>query len=57
MYESEKTVYLVTELCEGGELFFHITKTQGLTEEKTAVIMRQIFSAVAYLHEHKIVHR
>jgi len=40
VYETEKTLYLVTEyepifysrLCEGGELFYHITKSQHLTE-------------------------
>ncbi|CAD8123033.1 unnamed protein product [Paramecium sonneborni] len=57
VYETEKTVYLVTEMCEGGELFYFITKTQHLTEMQAAKIMRQIFTAVAYLHEHKIVHR
>lgn len=57
VYETESTIYLVTELCEGGELFFHITKKSFLTEEEAAIIMRQIFSAVAYCHENKICHR
>jgi len=44
-------------MCEGGELFYHITKTKHLTEAQAAKIMRQIFSAVAYLHSKKICHR
>ncbi|KAM3147842.1 hypothetical protein pb186bvf_000170 [Paramecium bursaria] len=57
VYETDKTIYLVTELCEGGELFYFITKTKFLTEAQAAMIMRQMFSAVAYLHQNKIVHR
>lgn len=26
VYESESTIYLVTELCNGGELFYYIVK-------------------------------
>lgn len=28
-----------------------------MTEAQAAVIMRQIFSAIAYLHEHNVCHR
>jgi calcium-dependent protein kinase len=31
---------LITELCEGGELFYHITKTKSLTEAQAAIIMK-----------------
>jgi len=57
IYEYKNNIYLVTEMCEGGELFYHITKTKHLTEAQAAKIMRQIFSAVAYLHSKKICHR
>jgi len=57
IYEHNKNIYLVTEICEGGELFYHITKTKHLTEAQAAKIMRQIFSAISYLHSKKICHR
>lgn len=57
IYEHANNIYLITEQCDGGELFYHITKTKYLTEEQAAKIMRQIFSAVAYLHSNKICHR
>lgn len=57
IYEHGNNIYLVTEQCDGGELFYHITKTKHLTEEQAAKIMRQIFSAVAYIHSNKICHR
>jgi calcium-dependent protein kinase len=47
----------VTEVCEGGELFYLIVEKKFITEAQTAIIMRQIFSAIAYLHHHNICHR
>lgn len=40
VYESDRTIYLVTELCEGGELFYYITKQKFLPEAEAAKIMR-----------------
>ena len=40
IYETEKTIYLVTEVCEGGELFYQIVEKKFLTEAHTAIIMR-----------------
>eukprot|EP00331_Platyophrya_macrostoma_P013003 CAMPEP_0176418970 /NCGR_PEP_ID=MMETSP0127-20121128/7781_1 /TAXON_ID=938130 /ORGANISM="Platyophrya macrostoma, Strain WH" /LENGTH=491 /DNA_ID=CAMNT_0017799383 /DNA_START=45 /DNA_END=1520 /DNA_ORIENTATION=+ len=57
IYDYKNAIYLVTELCEGGELFYYITKTKYLTEAQAAKIMRQIFSAIAYLHSNRVVHR
>ena len=48
---------MITELCEGGELFYHITKSKSLTESQAAIIMRQAFYALCYLHEMSICHR
>jgi len=57
IYEFGNDIYMVTELCEGGELFEHITNKRHLTEAEAAKIMRQMFSAVAYLHGNKVCHR
>lgn len=43
--------------CEGGELFYFILKQKSLTEKEAAMIMKQSFSALKYLHENKISHR
>mmetsp|Transcript_96330 Transcript_96330/g.132515 ORF Transcript_96330/g.132515 Transcript_96330/m.132515 type:complete len:232 (+) Transcript_96330:265-960(+) len=56
-WETDRICFLVTELCEGGELFFHITKKKHLTEQQAAMIMRQSFYALCYLHNNKICHR
>ena len=44
-------------VCEGGELFFHITKTKRLTEIQASMIMKQAFYALVYLHKNNICHR
>lgn len=44
-------------ICSGGELFFHITKKKYLTEAKAALIMKQAFYALCYLHSNMICHR
>jgi serine/threonine protein kinase len=43
--------------CEGGELFYFVIQRKTLTEKETAMIMRQSFSALKYLHENNISHR
>jgi len=49
--------YLVTEFCSGGELFNRIVEKGPFSEEFTAFIMYQIFSAVFYCHSMGIIHR
>lgn len=48
---------MVTEYCEGGELFYYILEKKNLTEREAAHIMRQSFSALMYLHQNNISHR
>ena len=55
--------YLVTEYCNGGDLntcleYYKKTKKRPFTEEEVQHIMRQIVSAIKYLHvDKKIIHR
>lgn len=61
IYENEKYVYLVMELCTGGELFDRlmerIEKGGAFTEKEAAKIFKQLMSAVYYCHSRKISHR
>ena len=45
------------EICEGGELFEAISEQGAFTEEDCAHIMKQVLSAVNYLHSKNIMHR
>ncbi|CAK84516.1 unnamed protein product (macronuclear) [Paramecium tetraurelia] len=56
-YQDHKNIYIVTELCTGGELFDKIQDQQAFSERKAAETMKQVLSAVNYLHKSKIVHR
>ncbi|KAJ1666741.1 Calcium/calmodulin-dependent protein kinase type I [Coemansia sp. RSA 1813] len=56
-FETPHNVYLVMELCTGGELFDHIRCKQVFTESDAAAIVRQIIEGVGFLHAHGIVHR
>ncbi|KAK1229124.1 hypothetical protein PQX77_007829 [Marasmius sp. AFHP31] len=60
MYEviaTEKYIWIVTELCSGGELFDYLAEKGRLTEDETRFLFGQICLAVAYLHDKGIVHR
>lgn len=51
-------LYLVMELCLGGELALLLSRFHGrLSEDLTRVIMVQVVSAVGYLHSLGIAHR
>jgi serine/threonine protein kinase len=50
-------VYLITDLCLGGELFDRICRKGNYYESDAANLVRVTASAVSYLHDHGIVHR
>ena len=57
VFQDEKYIYLVTELCEGGELFDEILARGMFNETDAAFILKQVLSAVAYCHSKKVAHR
>jgi len=56
-YESRTSVYLVMELVTGGELFDRIVEKGSYSEKDAADLIKQVLSAVAYMHEEGVVHR
>ena len=56
-FQDETYFYVITEFVSGGELYDTISKWKNFNEDKAAYIMRQLLSAVNYLHSHNIVHR
>ena len=57
VYLTERKVYIVTELVDGGELLDRVTEKGNYTEDDAGHLFRQILSGVAYLHSQGIVHR
>lgn len=56
-FETMNNLYLVTDLCEGGELFDRICQRGNYYEKDAAQIVRTVLEAVKYLHDNGIVHR
>jgi calcium-dependent protein kinase len=57
IFEDAKSYYIMTELLDGGELFEEISNRGSFSEIDAAKIMKQLLSAVNYLHNKNIVHR
>ena len=49
--------YVVTEFCSGGSLLEVFQKQKIKKEKVIRVIMKQILSALYYMHQKKIIHR
>lgn len=56
-FQDFRNIYIVMELCEGGELFDRIVEAGHLTELQASIIMEQIFRAVNYMHSQQVAHR
>ena len=54
---SKNSIFIINELCTGGELFDKIIEVKHFSESVAANIMRQLFSAVNFCHEHGVIHR
>eukprot|EP00457_Paulinella_chromatophora_P001570 gb/GEZN01001572.1/.p1 GENE.gb/GEZN01001572.1/~~gb/GEZN01001572.1/.p1 ORF type:complete len:895 (+),score=151.44 gb/GEZN01001572.1/:97-2781(+) len=56
VFESATDLYIVMELCRGGELFDRIKAKGTYTELHASKVLRQMFEAVAYMHFKNIAH-
>ncbi|KVI08772.1 Calcium-binding EF-hand [Cynara cardunculus var. scolymus] len=58
-YEDASYVYIVMELCEGGELLDRILgkKDSRYSEKDAAIVVRQMLKVAAECHLHGLVHR
>lgn len=58
-FEDDKYIYIVMELCTGGELLDRLLSlgSGGFSERAVAKIMRQVVGAVYYMHQQHICHR
>eukprot|EP00439_Symbiodinium_sp_Y106_P036990 s4334_g4.t1 len=56
-FEDHRNIYLVMELCSGGELFDRIIESGHFSEVQAAILMQQIIRAIYYMHENHVCHR
>ncbi|MCQ2816043.1 MAG: protein kinase [archaeon] len=57
IFEDSRQYYIMSEYCEGGELFDAITNKGFYNEKDASGIFTQLLQAVNYLHCSNIVHR
>lgn len=59
VYETPDYMYLVLELCTGGELLDRLNslKDRHYTEKDAADYVKTMVNAVRYVHDHNITHR
>lgn len=57
VYTDPKNYYLISEFCEGGDIFSMIQKADNFNEKIASRIMKQVVNAVLYCHLNGIVHR
>lgn len=56
-FEEKSSIYLVLEYMPNGQLFHYVRQRRWLQEAEAAVLLRDVLSALGYLHKQGIVHR
>ena len=56
-FESPNNLYLVMELCTGGELFDRIIEKGCFFEKDAIKITKTVIDVTKYLHDQNIIHR
>ena len=57
IFEDNINIYIVSEYCNGGELFDIISQKGSFTEKEACIVMKQLISGICYCHQKGIVHR
>ncbi|KAK4040912.1 kinase-like domain-containing protein [Parachaetomium inaequale] len=56
-FETEQTIYVITDLATGGDLFSLLLRYNTLDEWGIRSIVRQVLRGVAYIHSKGVAHR
>lgn len=59
VYKTDEDIYIFQELCRGGDLFDRLDAQpeEHYSEAQCAMLIKQILSAVRYIHSKGIIHR
>ena len=55
-YDDSKNIYIVSELCDQGDLLGKMTKLGSMSELVVKFLMSQILNALSYLHDNRVFH-
>lgn len=56
-FEDLRYLYIILEICEGGDLLTRILHMDQFRETTAAHLLKEILSAVYYMHESQFIHR
>ncbi|KAJ5072745.1 ovarian-specific serine/threonine-protein kinase lok-related [Anaeramoeba ignava] len=57
VYKNSVNLFLILELCQGGDLGQQIKQFGNYDETNSKIIFQQIMSAISYIHDKNIAHR
>lgn len=55
-FRQKEKAYLILEHCTGGDLYEYISANGGMDEQQAKILFRKLAEAIAYVHDHGIVH-
>lgn len=56
-FQTEEKLYMVTDYCRGGELFFHLKRFRTFSAEMVKFYSAEIVCALDHLHSNNVVYR
>ena len=56
-FQTDEKLYMVTDYCRGGELFFHLKRLRTFSEEMVRFYSAEIICALDHLHSNNVVYR
>lgn len=56
-FQNKEKIFFAFSYCNGGELFFHLSKNRRFKEEHVKIYAAEIYIALKYLHEKNIIYR
>ena len=56
-FQTDDKLFMVTEYCRGGELFFHLKKFRTFNEDMVRFFSAEIVCALDHLHSNHVVYR
>ena len=56
-FQTEDKLYMITDYCRGGELFFHLKKFRSFSEAMVQFFTAELVAALQHLHAYNIIYR
>ena len=56
-FQNDEKLYMVTDYCRGGELFFHLKRFRTFSEDMVRFYSAEIVCALDHLHSNHVVYR